>query len=689
MQRITRLALATVTIAASLVLCPFNVSIAAATDCPQYVFIGARGSGPEKVGVNDHNLGQTLGAEYNDLMDLVGSYATVVPDPVDYPAKGVISLRHPSQILTGLAAGLQIPAAYHKSAMAGTAATIAEVKKYAACDSTKVILAGYSQGAQAVADALQRDVPGLLQSSRMLGATFFADPYFNPKSWADRDTFSGHRWGLLGIRPEYPSEYRGRVWSYCGKDDPICQGIVQCTWHICGYAPFSFTRHTKYWNGPEPEQAAEELAKLIRDDEAHNGTPQPEPNPGPLSGPLDVAFAIDSTGSMGDIIDSVKDDVTNLAATLRNVDPDLRVGLVDFKDAEPYSGSDEDPYQARVDLPFSSDLDAFNTAVDGLSAQGGGDDPESINTGMMTALGLSWRNGAHKELIAITDTDGHDVDPITGYTVSDVIKEARALDPVVINAVPASDDADEYLAPIAAATGGSDFPTTDDAGPAIAQTLQAAQTAPIAALDEPSVEGPATTAINFSAAASYSPLGRSLTYGWDYNDDGTIDETTDVPVVSHTFVGGYNGLIVLTVTDDHGQNAVAQEHVTASGPAPAAPGVPSLSDPRAGNHHISLVISPGQGDSPSLYRISDAGGRQVRIIEAADDAQRVVVKHLPNGSPIRLQAVAINPAGISEPSSLTRAVTPTRHKVRKHAPTEPTFGGGWCQICIKERGHST
>ena len=436
-------------------------SSAATATCPDYLFIGATGSGSDGAG----NQPLTTSSPYDGMgMTVDDVYVRVLRDskagagtswlvidalPVDYPAAGVGPGFNLLDDINGIGAALEIAplGSYHASVLEGTDKAIEDVNDFVSrCGPTgaKVILGGYSQGAQAIADGIEGKADALgetMDTSALLGAVFFGDPYFNPQSDADHGDFDPGRSGLLGIVPEYASNLRPerRIHSWCRNKDPICQGLYSSS--FIAFPDFDKNRHKAYRTEGSTAAAANVIENLIRDDQATRGNPLPAPVPPGLSGPLDVAFAIDSTGSMGDIIDSVKTDVTNIVSQLAVLDPDYRVACVDYKDALPYG---DDPYQAQVDQDFTTDTDAFDNAVAGLSASGGGDDPESVYTGMMTALNLSWRTGAHKVLIAIGDAGGHPTDPVTGFTAADVVAKALSLDPVSVYGLVAHDSSDAH-----------------------------------------------------------------------------------------------------------------------------------------------------------------------------------------------------------------------------------------------------
>ena len=102
---------------------------------------------------------------------------------------------------------------------------------------------------------------------------------------------------------------------------------------------------------------------------------------------IDVAFILDTTGSMSEEIASVKATIAKVAAGLGQKDVEVRIGLVEYKDRS-------DSYVTRV-YPFTGDVKGFAGQVAGLSAAGGGDTPESVNEGIHVALtGLDWQSAS-------------------------------------------------------------------------------------------------------------------------------------------------------------------------------------------------------------------------------------------------------------------------------------------------------
>jgi hypothetical protein len=116
--------------------------------------------------------------------------------------------------------------AYHASVRAGIGWLINEVNFEAhACPAAKIILTGYSQGAQATGDFWQRYATSY-EKQHVIGVVLFGDPYFNPADTrVDHGTaaaaLDGFH-GLLGERPRFTQNAATTVLSYCELWDPIC-----------------------------------------------------------------------------------------------------------------------------------------------------------------------------------------------------------------------------------------------------------------------------------------------------------------------------------------------------------------------------------------------------------------------------------------------------------------------------------
>ncbi|WP_410612450.1 vWA domain-containing protein [Amycolatopsis sp. lyj-109] len=124
-------------------------------------------------------------------------------------------------------------------------------------------------------------------------------------------------------------------------------------------------------------------------------------------GPLDVAFVIDDTGSMGSALTNIKSELGNIATAVQaNSGNDYQLGLVTFKD----------------NITVQSDLAPLNLAavtpqINALTAAGGGGEPEASDEAVNTAVNNlpatgrpqtgdfsgTWRSNATKMVILVTD----------------------------------------------------------------------------------------------------------------------------------------------------------------------------------------------------------------------------------------------------------------------------------------------
>ena len=134
---------------------------------------------------------------------------------------------------------------------------------------------------------------------------------------------------------------------------------------------------------------------------------------------LDICFVIDTTGSMGDDIDNAKANMSKIIASMSAKTSDYRVAIVDYRDF-PERGGDED-YPAKVQLDFTNDDEKITNAIEDLNLGFGGDEPETVYSGIMTALSLDWRTDAEKIIIVLGDAPPLDPEPNTGYTYEQIL----------------------------------------------------------------------------------------------------------------------------------------------------------------------------------------------------------------------------------------------------------------------------
>jgi hypothetical protein len=138
---------------------------------------------------------------------------------------------------------------------------------------------------------------------------------------------------------------------------------------------------------------------------------------------LDVQFVIDTTGSMSAEIGKLQSTIQSIASRIKALpgSPTARFGLVAYKDQQ-----DSEYLTKKTD--FTGSVADFQTALNALSASGGGDVPEDLETALNEGLtAQAWDGGTPIRLsFLITDAATHiDYPQTVPYTSS--IGKAQAL----------------------------------------------------------------------------------------------------------------------------------------------------------------------------------------------------------------------------------------------------------------------
>src|SRR3954470_9260904 len=152
---------------------------------------------------------------------------------------------------------------------------------------------------------------------------------------------------------------------------------------------------------------------------------------------VEVAFVLDTTGSMGGLIEGAKRKIWSIATAIvdSNPDADIRMGLVAYRDIG-------DEYVTRK-FELTSDIQDLYASLLELKARGGGDWPESVNEALDVAVNkLQWTKGGDVRRIVflVGDAPPHmDYAQDTKYPVT--LSVAKQKD-IIVNAVLAGNAAD-------------------------------------------------------------------------------------------------------------------------------------------------------------------------------------------------------------------------------------------------------
>lgn len=152
---------------------------------------------------------------------------------------------------------------------------------------------------------------------------------------------------------------------------------------------------------------------------------------------IDVVFVLDTTGSMGGLIQAAKEKIWSIATSLASAQsvPEIRMGLVAYRDRG-------DAYVTRV-VDLSSDLDSMYATLMDFQADGGGDGPESVNQALHDAVhNISWSQqaGTYKVVFLVGDAPPH-MDYPDDVKYPDTLRAASAKG-IVVNAIQCGQSGD-------------------------------------------------------------------------------------------------------------------------------------------------------------------------------------------------------------------------------------------------------
>jgi Mg-chelatase subunit ChlD len=145
---------------------------------------------------------------------------------------------------------------------------------------------------------------------------------------------------------------------------------------------------------------------------------------------VEVCFVLDTTGSMGGLIEGAKQKIWSIANEMVSAKPapDLKVGLIGYRDRG-------DDYVVKS-FKLTDDIDAIYAHLRDFKADGGGDTPESVNEALAEAVEkMPWsqERDVLKIIFLVGDAPPH-MDYEDGPKYADVCRKAAKKD-VIINTV--------------------------------------------------------------------------------------------------------------------------------------------------------------------------------------------------------------------------------------------------------------
>jgi hypothetical protein len=176
---------------------------------------------------------------------------------------------------------------------------------------------------------------------------------------------------------------------------------------------------------------------------------------------VEVAFVLDTTGSMGPLIEGAKRKIWSIATAIVDANPDteIRMGLVAYRDIG-------DEYVTKR-FELTTDIQDLYAKLLELRARGGGDWPESVNEALhMSVTQLAWTPGSEicRIMFLVGDAPPH-MDYAQDVKYPDVTRMARERG-IIVNAVQAGGarDTERVWREIAQIGGGRYIPIPQNGG---------------------------------------------------------------------------------------------------------------------------------------------------------------------------------------------------------------------------------
>src|SRR5215211_3473442 len=153
--------------------------------------------------------------------------------------------------------------------------------------------------------------------------------------------------------------------------------------------------------------------------------PTPQSKPG-----IEVCFVLDTTGSMGGLIEGAKQKIWSIANEMISAQPrpELKLGLIGYRDRG-------DDYVVKS-FSLTDDIDAIYGHLREFQAGGGGDAPESVNEALAEAIHkMPWSGDSKvlKIIFLVGDAPPH-MDYPNGLKYPDLCREAAKKD-LIINTI--------------------------------------------------------------------------------------------------------------------------------------------------------------------------------------------------------------------------------------------------------------
>ncbi|MBL7713117.1 MAG: hypothetical protein JNL13_11650, partial [Chitinophagaceae bacterium] len=156
-----------------------------------------------------------------------------------------------------------------------------------------------------------------------------------------------------------------------------------------------YARQHAQKSGTAPEVTATQTVATAAADAASHSQNRPH---------IQVVFALDATGSMSGLIKAAKEKIWSIAGSLSQTEhaPKIEIGLLFYRDKG-------DAFVTKM-VRMQEDLDVVYEKLMDIQADGGGDEPESVNLALSEAInnfGWSQDRNTYKTVFLVGDCPPH------------------------------------------------------------------------------------------------------------------------------------------------------------------------------------------------------------------------------------------------------------------------------------------
>ncbi|HEY5137770.1 MAG TPA: cutinase family protein, partial [Methylococcales bacterium] len=244
------------------------------------------------------------------------------------------------------------------------------------CPLQRVVVGGYSQGAEVIADGINIVQPDF--RSRITYMAMYGDPKFNPMqsllppkrgSWFRGNTF-GYTHGILDKRVNYIPEGIGSAGSWCNIGDIVCDAGALDSSEISNYLLGKLGRteaHSEAYDQYWIAQSMPEIVKVVRDTVQNvNTNSSVYINKGDKLWNLDLAVVVDTSASMSESLRPIRNNVDTITSDLLASYWNSRVGIVTYDGTPTPDPSHE---YSKIMQPFTNNIIDLGINIGGVQAE--------------------------------------------------------------------------------------------------------------------------------------------------------------------------------------------------------------------------------------------------------------------------------------------------------------------------------